>query len=86
MIKYDGSRAPEGHPRDDIIIAPFGDWQKLSAEEVDELVPGFDPESDLGPGSRREIVIRMLRNLASDYEAVGQADKATRTLKCLDLL
>jgi len=86
MIKYDGSRAPEGHPRDDIIIDPFGNWQTLSPEEVNELIPGFDPESDLGPGARREIVIRMLRNLASDYEAVGQADKATRTLKCLDLL
>ena len=85
MIKYDGSRAPEGHPRDDIIIDPFGDWQILSAEEVDQLVPGFNPESDLGPGTRREIVIRMLRNLASDYEAVGQPGKATEAVKLLQL-
>jgi len=85
MIKYDGSRAPEGRPRDDIIIDPFGDWQTLSAEEIDELVPGFNPESDLGPGARREIVIRMLRNLASDYEATGQPGKATETVKLLQL-
>jgi regulator of sirC expression with transglutaminase-like and TPR domain len=85
MIKYDGSRAPEGHPRDDIIIDPFGDWKILSGEEVDELVPGFNPESDLAPGSRREIVIRMLRNLASDYEATGQPGKATEAVKLLQL-
>ena len=42
-------------------------------------------KSELGPGARREIVIRMLRNLASDYEATGQPGKATEAVKLLQL-
>ncbi|MFP6648043.1 MAG: transglutaminase family protein, partial [Pirellulaceae bacterium] len=83
MIKYDGARAPAGSPADDIIIDPFGDWQILTQERVRELVPSFDPESDLMPSSRHEVISRMLRNLAADFEATGQQEKAAETMKLL---
>jgi regulator of sirC expression with transglutaminase-like and TPR domain len=85
MIKYDGSRAPEGSPDDDIIIDPFGNWQILTHDGVRELIPGFDPETDLVPSSRRATIVRMLRNLASDFSDVQQPEKAALTEKCLQL-
>jgi regulator of sirC expression with transglutaminase-like and TPR domain len=85
MIKYDGARAPAGSPKDDIIIDPFGDWQILTQEGILEVIPRFDPESDLVPSSRHEVIIRMLRNLASDFDAVQLPGKAAETIKLLQL-
>lgn len=81
MIKYDGARAADGFSKDDIIIDPFGDWKILTREGILEVIPRFDPESGLVPSSRHEVISRMLRNLAADFEATGQQEKAAETMK-----
>ena len=85
MIKYEGSQAPKGFPTDDIIINPFDNWQTLTQGGVRELIPRFDPEVHLVPGSRREIIDRMLQNLISDFVVVQQPDQVAQTMKCIQL-
>lgn len=68
MVKYDGSRAPKGQPRDDIILDPFGNGVELSVEQVSTLVGvRIDPQTDLQPSPKRDTLTRMLRNLESHY-------------------
>ncbi len=86
MIKYDGSQAPEGQPRDDIIIDPYGDWVVLSVEEAKQVVRSFDPDQHLKPSTHREVIARMLRNLESDFEYTKQPDKAAQTRQLLILV
>lgn len=85
MIKYDGSRAPAGFPRDDIIIDPFGGWQILTPDGVRQLIPSFIPRTHLVPSTRHDTINRMLRNLISDFQTVKQPAKAALTMKCLQL-
>ncbi|MFQ5732282.1 MAG: transglutaminase family protein [Planctomycetaceae bacterium] len=70
MCKYDGSRAPGG-PVADVIIDPFGAGRILSAAEFRKEM-GFVP--DLKPDGHRSALDRMLRNLASDYDHVGNGE------------
>ncbi|MCO6458167.1 MAG: transglutaminase family protein [Pirellulaceae bacterium] len=80
MVKYDGSRAPEGVPRRDLIIDPFGGGQVLSPDELQRLLPGISPER-LAASPRRDSVVRMLRNLAADYLQMGDEDQANEVLR-----
>lgn len=86
MVKYDGSRAPAGSPRKDILLDPFGGGKILTLEQLLEIVPGLDPETALTPSSRRETVVRMLRNLAADYQAIGNLEQAEQTARYLWLV
>lgn len=80
MVKYDGSRAPEGVARRDLVIDPFGGGQVLSAVELQRLLPGIRPES-LTASPRRDSVVRMLRNLSADYLQAGDEDQANEVLR-----
>jgi len=86
MIKYDGSRAPKGHPQGDIIIDPFGGWEILTPDEVKEIIPSFDHETDLIPSPRRDSLTRMLRNLVSDLSDAAEFKKAAETQQIILLL
>ncbi len=86
MIKYDGSRAPKGHPREDIIIDPFGNWRILTPEQVKEVIASFDPEQHLRPSPRRDSLARMLRNLSSDLGRAGEDEKAAEVEQIVMLL
>ena len=78
IIKYDGARAPEGFPQDDIYINPFEDFQILPpAAAAGVAVPLDTP---------REALTRMLRNLLTDLEGRGESDKLQQAQELFDLL
>lgn len=80
MVKYDGSRAPAGFARRDLVIDPFGGGQVLSVVELQRLLPGIRPER-LAASPRRDSVVRMLRNLSADYLQAGDEDQANEVLR-----
>ena len=86
MIKYNGSAAPKGQPKDDIIINPFGGWEILTPDQVKEIIPSFDPVRHLEPSSRRLALERMLRNLVSDFASARQPKKAAEANEYLLIL
>lgn len=82
MVKYDGSRAPAGFARKDIVLDPFGGGQVVDDDAIRELVgSSYDPEMHLQPYPHRATIARMLSNLHNHYERGGHADKAARTAR-----
>ena len=86
MIKYDGAQAPEGRSGKDVIVNPFEGWKVTTPEEIGTSIPSFDPEDDLLPHEPRETIDRMLRNLESDFEEVGDPRRAEEVGKYRSLL
>lgn len=82
MLKYDGSRAAAGFPKQDIFLDAYDGGRKISRQDVEELITRrgfkFDPDQHLQPSTNRAVLVRMLANLSSDYAEVGQLDKAQR--------
>ena len=74
MFKYDGSQAPEGLPKEDVIVDTRAGWKVKSADLISQRW-GFAPQ-DLEPSKPRATIERMLNNLESDFEAVGQHRRA----------
>jgi hypothetical protein len=60
IVKYDGSRAPTGFPKDDIYIHAYEKGRILSREDRQREYPGYDPDVMVPPGSSRETIERML--------------------------
>ena len=81
MVKYDGSRAPVGKAQQDILIDPFGGGRILTLDQLLEFAPTLDRETAFEPSTRRETVVRMLRNLESDFLVTGAPEQAEQTAK-----
>ncbi len=65
IVKYDGSRAPAGFPKEDIFLDPFEHGQILRAgDEIERAFPGQDPAGE-PPLASRDTLARMLRNLST---------------------
>ncbi len=79
MVKYDGKRGPGKTPQDDILIDPFGGGKILTLEQLQAIIPGIDRESAFQASTKRETVVRMLRNLEADYQETGNLEAADRT-------
>jgi regulator of sirC expression with transglutaminase-like and TPR domain len=73
---YDGAQAPGG-PQQDIVIDPFGGGRILTNTQLKKEFPVFD-ETDLKPYSNRNTVLRMLRNVSSDFESQNDYPSAAR--------
>ncbi len=73
IAKYDGAKAPEGFPHEDIYLDPFGGGVVLSRDDRLRLFPGYDPDRMVPPGTKRETIARMLRNIVADYSNRGAA-------------
>lgn len=65
IVKYDGSRGPEGFPKKDIFFHPYEGGRVLSREDRIKSYPGNDPDVMVPAGSNRETLIRILTNLSS---------------------
>jgi regulator of sirC expression with transglutaminase-like and TPR domain len=78
LIKYDGSKAPAGFPKDDIYINPFEDFHVLPSEAAAGVAVPLD--------TPREALTRMLRNLLTDLESRGQPDQLQQAQELFDLL
>jgi len=79
MAKYEGSKAPGNFPKDDIIVNAF-EGRVLSVEEFQKELTNrgeFDLKALL-PSPRRKTVIRMLSNLSSHCDAIGDARLAVQ--------
>lgn len=79
MVKYDGKQGPGKTPQDDILIDPFGGGKVLTLVQLQAIIPGIDRESAFQASTRRETVVRMLRNLEADYQDTGDLEAADRT-------
>jgi len=77
MCMYDGSRAPRGAEAN-IVINPFVAGEILTLQELTNVIPGFRPTSSLSADGNRSALQRMMLNLASDYDAVGNARMAAQ--------
>jgi regulator of sirC expression with transglutaminase-like and TPR domain len=89
LAKYDGKMAPAGFRRDDIYFDPFGGGVILSREDLLRLFPDQDPDRMVPPGTNRETITRILRNITADYRNSGAAaDPGGRELveRMLELL
>lgn len=85
MFKYDGSHAPVGHPKDDIVIDPHGGWQRVTLLELRRF-PLFREALHLAPAPPRQAIVRMLTNLHHDFLAVGQQEDADRVEKWIEVM
>lgn len=84
MCKYDGSRAPGGRVAD-IVINPFEGGKIMTPAGLAQWVPRFIPRESLNADGNRSAMARMLMNLASDYEHVGDAKMAQTVMEYRDL-
>jgi regulator of sirC expression with transglutaminase-like and TPR domain len=85
MAKYDGDRVPDGFPKKDVLIDPFG-GRVIQEDDIRRLVFGFDPQVHLLPSAKLATLVRMLNNLESHFRYVGKGSNADRTRKFRDLL
>jgi regulator of sirC expression with transglutaminase-like and TPR domain len=76
LLKYDGARAPNGFPADDIVMDAFNGGKILSAEDLEAMFPGVALEEMLAGDSERPALQRILNNLAVHLEQTGDAETA----------
>lgn len=86
IVKYDGSRAPPGCAKDDIYFHPYENGRVLSREDRQKEFAGEDPDRMEPEGSRREMLLRMLRNLKTACSNRGQAEKLEQVEELTALL
>jgi hypothetical protein len=86
IVKYDGSRAPAGAAKDDIFFHPYDSFRVLSREDRVKTFAGDDPDRMEPEGPRREILLRMLRNLSTAFTNRGQAEKLEQAQEMMALL
>lgn len=82
MCYYDATRQPGG-PRGSRVINPFAGGEVMTAAEARTNGYSFDAFS---PDPARNALVRMLRNLESDYEQAGRVDMVTRVERYRALL
>lgn len=86
IVKYDGSRAPTGFPRDDIFLHPFYEGRLIARENIDAELPGKDAQNE-PPDESRSALVRMLQNMIihlgerDEQEKLEQAQELQSLLK-----
>jgi hypothetical protein len=68
MVMYDGSQAPEGQPKDDIIVHCYGGGRIVTPAEIKQVASRFDPEKHLAPSSNAASLTRVLASLRFDLK------------------
>jgi regulator of sirC expression with transglutaminase-like and TPR domain len=76
IVKYDGRRAPTGFPQTDVYLSPFDGGKVLSRADLKLLFPGLDADQMVAPGSRRDVLIRMLNNIETHLFNRDEIDRA----------
>lgn len=77
MLKYEGSKAPAGFAKKDIIVDPHMGSRVLTPQQLAAFVgAGFDPDEHLAPSGHRPTLLRMMSNLQSHLLASGDNEKA----------
>jgi regulator of sirC expression with transglutaminase-like and TPR domain len=78
IVKYDGSRAPAGFPKEDIYLHPFKQGRILSREDRQREFPSYDPDVMIPPGTSRATLSRMLVNLQSTLATRDEPNDSLR--------
>ena len=78
IVKYDGSRAPAGFPKEDIYIHPHAKGRILTREDRQREFPSYDPDVMIAPGTSRETLRRMLANLDGVLATRDEANDSLR--------
>lgn len=78
IVKYDGSRAPAGFPKDDIYIHAYEKGRILSREDRQREYPGYDPDVMVPPGSSGETIERMINNVETTLASRDQPGDSLR--------
>lgn len=86
IAKYDGTHAPAGFAKDDIYFHPYKSGQVLSREDRVKEFAGEDPDRMEPEGPKREILLRMLRNLSTACTNRGQGEKLQQVQEMMALL
>lgn len=85
LVKYEGSRAPVGFPRNDIYLNPYEKGKILEPAEVAERIASEDGEN-LALRSRKGATLRrVLKNMLTHLEEKGRADEAALALEFHDM-
>jgi regulator of sirC expression with transglutaminase-like and TPR domain len=86
IVKYDGSRAPDGFPKVDLFIDSFERGRLLRAgDEIEQAFPGQDAATEPSL-SNRDTLERMLRNLTSSLSERKDHEKLEQVGEFLQLL
>jgi regulator of sirC expression with transglutaminase-like and TPR domain len=83
MVKYDSQKAPKEFPMDDLIINPFDGGMTMTVAEFNEM---WGSSVSPLPATRRSILERMVRNLASDCLVVSDLERAQHAERILATL
>ncbi|HVC97689.1 MAG TPA: transglutaminase-like domain-containing protein [Pirellulales bacterium] len=85
MVMYDGSRAPAGFDRGDIIFDPYNGARVVPRETLAQAIRlangRINLEQYIVPCPKRATLVRMLENLRVDYSRVGQGHKAAEVAR-----
>jgi len=86
IVKYDGSQAPDGFPKDDLFLDPFERGRVLRAgDEIERAFPGQDAASESSLNNR-DTLERMLRNLVSSFAEQKDHEQREQVEEFLELL
>jgi regulator of sirC expression with transglutaminase-like and TPR domain len=78
IVKYDGSRAPAGFSKNDIYIHVYDKGRILSRDDRAREYPSHDPDGMVPPDSSRDVLDRMLNNLAATLGSRNQPGDTQR--------
>lgn len=76
IVKYNGAQTPPGFEPQTIYLDPFDKLKILSREDRMRDFPGVDPDQMVPPGTRRDVLIRMLNNIESHLFGRGETEQA----------
>ncbi len=76
IVKYDGERAPEGFPHQDIYFDPFNSGRLLDREGRLKTFPDVNPDQMVPPQSARYDLIRMLANFETELFNRDESNRA----------
>lgn len=87
LVRYDGTQAPAGFPKDSIYFHPYLGGKVLSREDRQQLYPNHDPDVMAPPDTNRAALIRMLNNVETALEHdPTQSAKLIRAQRMMELL
>ena len=85
IVKYDGRRAPAGFPQEDIFLHPFEGGRILTDKDLAAEFPG-QTAAMVEPDTKREVLMRMLRNLTNHLETRGKHEQLQQAGELLEML
>jgi len=81
IVRYDGARAPEGAPKDDLYFDAFA-GRAMTLEDLTRQFGQVDADTLAERPTNRQILIRMMNNLESHLSLRGRSDQVELAVAC----